>query len=252
MNRRKTELSEKEIIEILFNFIKKYFDNFGHHSDSNNKWWHHTKYGASWAPFVEACFIMEGESCGFGKGKDKIGHSYTHHNITDFLKIFKITYDNSNKYDNYLDINLSWRTKDKLILAIEHSEYPDKYSKKITTADKQLDAIFQELDKLKNVCSLFKIIVSRPHIRDQDKGDYDSVINYFKKEIEFNFLQTVPPSDENWIIILIAPGTDLKKADARTEIKFHSYKWEIDKLIEVEGDYSFEVKMDNGGNVIKV
>lgn len=253
MNSEKTGLSEKEIIETLFNFIKQHFDELGHRPDGNTKWWHHTRYGGSWAPFVEACFIIEGERRGYGKGEDKIGHSYTHHNITDFfLKIFKRTYDNNSKYDNYLDIDFSWRTKDKLILALEHSEDPDKSSKGITTADKQLDAIFQELDKLKNVCSLFKIVVSRPHIRDQDKGDYDSVVKYFKEEIEIYLSQTKPRSDENWIITLIALGTDLKKADERTKIKFHSYKWEINKLAEVEGDYSFEVKMDNGGNIIKV
>ncbi len=262
MNSEKLELSEKVITEILFDFIKQHYNDFGHHHKKRekSKWWHNHNYGKqigkrgdSWAPFVEACFINEGEKRGYGNNDGKIGHSFTHPNITKvFSEILKrsLPYNKRHKYDDYLSIDVSWRNKEnKLIFALEHSEDAKKTG---TVADAQLIEIFDEIDKLKNIYSVFKVIVSRPHIRRKDHGDYNLVVNDFKKQIENKLLNLKPCSEENWIIILVAPETDLKRADERTKIKIHSYKWEIEKLTEVEGDYSFEVKMDNGGNIIKV
>ncbi len=236
MNSGKTELSEKEIIKILFNFIKDKFDNFGIH---------HSKRGDSWSPFVQACFIKEGEKLNY-----KIGECRTYPNIKDFMKEIKHPYGSSASKYPCRCYDISWvNDAGELILALEYEESTNEGNG--STAEKQLHAIFDELEKLRYYKGQFKILVSRPRKRNRRDNYLDS-INHFEKEINIKLSNVKPLLSEKWIIILIAPETDLKKAEERTKIKFHSYKWETDKLMEIEGDYSFEVEMDNGGNVIKV
>ncbi len=256
MNSEKLELSEKVIIEILFDFIKQHFNDFGHHykKGEKSKWWHNHNYGKqigkrgdSWAPFVQACFIKEGEKLNY-----KIGECRTYPNLKDFMKGIKHPYGSSaNKYPCRC-YDISWvNDAGELFLALEHEESANKGNG--GTADKQLEAIYEELEKLGYYKGKFKVLVSRPHLqKGSDGNSYPGLLEHFKKKITNKLTIVKPHTEENWIIILIAPEIDLKKVDERTKIKFHSYKWETDKLMEIEGNYSFEVKMDNGGNVIKV
>lgn len=149
MTNQGAELSTIKIVERLFNFIKDNFDRFEHKPRGHNKWWHSTKYGGSWAPFIEACFINEGENFGYN-----IGHSFTRPNITSVFKEFFSgrVYDKDHRHQDYKGIDISWRNKhedNKLILALENSE--DSHGGG-STADGQLIEIQGEIDKLKKLC----------------------------------------------------------------------------------------------------
>jgi hypothetical protein len=248
-------ITEKEIIETLFSFIKDHFDDFNHQPRGNDKWWLSTQYGHSWAPFVEACFILEGEKRCYGEVNNKIGeigHSYTHPNITNvFQKMLKNPepYNSQTRYLDFDLIDLSWRDKnDKLILALEHSEDGSK-------TDNQLKEIFREMDKLNGNSSDFNVIVSRPRLRrlPGHRDQYSDRLIEYENRIKEKLSEM--QSKENWIFILIAPESDFIPVNTSKKIIFHCYKWENDKLSkivsEIGEDYSFEVIQNDEGKIIK-
>lgn len=262
MTNHGAELSTSTIVKTVFDFIKDNFDRFEHRKRNGEKnWWHNHKYGQeqeidekfilkrgdSWAPFVEACFIKEGNNRGY-----LIGHSFTHPNITFvFRDFFGEVYNETNKYKDYKKIDVSWReNKSELILALEHSEDSKGHSKLHTTADGQLDQIKDEIDnKLKNEHSDYKVIVSRPYLRGIPRGDnYPELTEYFKIKIKDMLRNVNPKSDEKWIIILIAPVKDIQQTGDSTHIKFHCYEWMQNDLQLIEGseNCSFEVEMNDG------
>lgn len=262
----KIPASSVEIVDILFNFIEKYFDKFKHRPDW---WWKNHEYGKdrgvsgeSWAPFVEACFVNEGEKTPFN-----VGHCYGNdtHNVENFIEdTFSVSYDHnkhpcdSSSIGGGGGIDVSWRRGDnKYFLALEHSEnrHPnpvngicDKFNKGKPYDNAQLRGICDEICKLKDKHSRFNIIVSRPNIRDRDHGIYISVVNDFKKHIEDILSHINPPSEEKWIVILIAPQTHVSDPINGIMINFHCYEWNGKQLSLIKGarNYSFEVKTVNG------
>lgn len=252
MNLQETALSSQNIVETLFNFVKANFDKFEHMPKSPHKWWHNTKYGRSWAPFVEACFIIWGEETNNShQATHKIGHTYTHPNISTFMGKINHPYgiDKYPKFPPRL-YDVSWVNEEgELILALEHEESANKNHGSI--AEGQLYAIFEELEKLRYYKGKFKIIVSRPHIRDEDNGNYEILINDFKKEIQKKLSRLAIIPKEKWIIILIAPGKDIQQTGDSIHIKFHCYEWMQNDLQLIEGseNCSFEVEMYDGGYV---
>jgi hypothetical protein len=252
MNIQGTVLSSQDIVETLFNFVKANFDKFEHAPKSPHKWWHNTKYGRSWAPFVEACFIIWGEELNKShQAAYIIGHTYSHPNISTFMKEINHPYgtDIYPKFPPRL-YDVSWVNEEgKLILALEHEESENNNHGSI--AENQLYAIFEELKKLRYYKGEFKIIVSRPHNRNEDNGNYDNLINDFKNEIQTKLSSLSILPKEKWIIILIAPGKDIKRPGDSTHIKFHCYEWMQNDLQLIEGseNCSFEVEMYIGGYV---
>lgn len=260
--------SSVEIVDILFNFIEDHFDKFKHRPDW---WWKNHEYGKdrgvsgeSWAPFVEACFVMEGEKTPFN-----VGHCYGNdtHNVENFIEdTFGVSYDHNKHPCDSLSkgrgkgIDVSWRTDDnKYFLALEHSENSDpnpgigicdKFNKLKPDNNAQLRGICDEICKLKDKHSTFNIIVSRPNIRDQDHEIYISVVNDFKKHIKDILSYINPPSEEKWIIILIAPQIHVKDPIKGMTVQFHCYEWNgnQNQLVEIKGerDYFFKVKTVNG------
>ncbi|MCG2737661.1 MAG: hypothetical protein L6282_14850 [Candidatus Methanoperedenaceae archaeon] len=266
--------SSVEIVKILFDFIKDHFDEFKHRYEPRNGnqrekwWWINHEYGKdrgergrSWAPFVEACFVMEGEKTPF-----TVGHcyNYSHHNVENFIEYaFKVSYNHekhpcdSSSRGGGGGIDVSWRDNNNYFLALEHSEDSDPYNKSefcskfnkgTSNANAQLKGICDEICKLKDKHPAFNIIVSRPNIRDQDHGIYSSVVNEFKKNIEDILSHINPPSNEKWIVILIAPQIHVKDPIKGIMINFHCYEWNGKQLSLITGDrnYSFEVKTVNG------
>lgn len=272
MTNQGTELSTITIVEKLFNFIKDNFDTFGHHHISRG-WWIDHRYGQtrndrgnSWAPFIEAFFVIEGEKTSY-----EVGHCYRHKNVEFFISdIFQRVYDETiHPCDSQLSgqsegIDVSWRTKNgEYILALEHSEdsldmsiVRNQICKRFnhrTTADGQLRGICDEIHKLRNINinSKYNIIVSRPHIRDSDNKIYQNVVDYFKKNIE-NILLNINPINE-WIIILITPEFHVVNNPINPiNIKFHCYQWNANILEDIPlQENSFQVKMDNNSLVKK-
>ncbi len=270
----KIPASSVEIVDILFDFIEDHFDKFKHryepkHNGQEKWWWINHEYGKdrgargeSWAPFVEACFVMEGEITTFN-----VGHCYGNdtHNVENFIEdTFKRPYNHSKHPCDSSSkgggggIDVSWRGNDnKYFLALEHSEnrHPDpgrgicdKFNKGKSDSNAQLRGICDEICKLKDKHSKFNIIVSRPNIRYRDNYIFSSVVNDFKKNIEDILSHINPPSEEIWIVILIAPQTHVRDPIMGMMINFHCYEWNGKQLSLIKGDrnYSFEVKTANG------
>lgn len=225
----------EDIISILFDYVLKHFNDFGHqntvnHRDTghqNTDWWWHNRFveTGSWSPFVETCFIIYGR-----ENLYQIHHDYTHPNITTFMWIVHHEkYDGSNKctiqnLDNKSDINLLYRGN--IILSVEHEE-------KGNTKELQLENILNEIDKLKKNTAEFKVLISRPvwfNKHTADEGYFKSVDVYRDKIQEYLNNKVTLNESENWLIILIAPSPDINP----TEIIFHCYEWTGNKLADLD------------------
>lgn len=278
--------NSEEIIDILFYFIIKNFNNFDHHG---SKWWWDTEFGGSWSPFVETCFMLEAMKY---EKRYKIRSCSTHDNINKYVerffrKEFGDRYEIGKPYSKYpcRCFDVSWIEQDNSIfLVLEHSEDSpsesnDKGQKEIerikseinhsndedkdvegSTAINQLLAIRDEINKLKDCKSHFKILISRPHRFDKMKGiieqkpSYYNSIEYFKKRIEEDLKKDSSSfnNDEKWIIILIVPdpGYPYSKPD---KIIFHCYEWKGEELAVIDGDnqkYIIPIKKESKKMVI--
>lgn len=255
MTNQVAKLSTITIVERLFNFIKDNFDKFGHRKEN---WWLKHSYGKnrnetgqSWAPFVEAFFVFEGE-----KNHFEVGHCYGNdeHNVENFIDDIRNStikpHYNRNEHPCYPQntnnadgIDVSWRDiENNLILAFEHSE--DSHGGG-STANGQLIEIKDEIEKLSRADADINIIVSRPHIRYSDNKIYQNVVDYFKKDIE-TILLNINPINE-WIIILITPEFHVVNNPINPiKIKFHCYQWNANILEDIPlQKNSFQVKIDN-------
>ncbi|GEM_PF-1826564 len=211
-------LSKEQIVETLFDFITKHFDNFKHFKGTKN-WWENHRYpskkgesGNSWSPFIHAFFIIFGKEKGY-----EIGASYTYEKG---IKMFVDFIDESgNEYQKpfsrYYDV--SWHDSDKeFILGLEHEETG-------STIKEQLKSISEEIEKLRSYKGKFKIIVARPRI-SREINDYRSSIEHYRKNIEKKLIELKCLNDEDWIVILIAPETKkLYNPQDETEILYCCY-----------------------------
>lgn len=232
--------TEDIIFTNLFEFMKYYFDFFGHHKHSNS-WW----LANSWSPFVEACFYIWGKEINCN-----VGMSYTFPNFPIFLEIINYI-DDANKFQKPIDegYDLSWRDENKnCILKLEHEETGD-------TPDKQLKEIRDEIIKLNNSPGLFNILVSRPHLRRFRgfKDTYPNAIKYYKEKIENMFKDlNIASNNKNWIVILIGPNNiHLRSPGDKTEILFYRYIWNGNGLSGLNIK-SFEVELDQNRNDVKI
>lgn len=232
--------TEDIIFTNLFEFIKYYFDFFGHQKDSNS-WW----LTNSWSPFVQACFYIWGKEINCN-----VGLSYTFPNCPNFLE--KINYiDNANKFQKPLDklYDVSWRDNNQnFILKLEHEETG-------STPDKQLKEIRDEIIKLNNFPGLFNILVSRPHLSKLNgvKDTYPNAIANYKEKIEIMLKDlNIVSNNKNWIIILIGPDNiSLKLPGDKTEILFYRYIWNENELSGLNIE-RFEVELDQNRNDVKI
>ncbi len=274
--------SSEEIINVLFKFVKENFNDFGH---CESKWWWNTEeFGGSWSPFVETCFMLEAMKY---EKRYKIRSCSTHDNIYNYIERcfrpeFGDRYELGKPYSKYpcRCFDVSWIKQDNSIfLALEHSEdipteteikrikseikYSMDEDKDVEgpTAINQLLAIRDEINKLKDCKSHFKILISRPHRFDKMKGiieqnnpSYYNSIDYFKKRIEKDLKKDSASfnNDEKWIIILIVPdpGYPYSKAD---KIIFHCYEWKGEELAVIDGEnkkYIIPIKKESNKMVL--
>jgi len=232
--------TENLIFTNLFEFMKYYFDFFGHYKSSNS-WW----LANSWSPFVEACFYIWGKEINCN-----VGMSYTFPNFPNFLE--NINYiDDAKKFKKPNDegFDLSWQDGNKnYILKLEHEETGG-------TPDKQLEEIRNEIIKLNNYPALFNILISRPHLRRFRgvKDTYPNAIEHYKDKIENVFKdKKIASNNKNWIIILIGPrNIHLKLPGDKTEILFYRYIWNGHELSDLKIK-SFEVELGKNRNDVLV
>lgn len=254
MTNQGAELSTITIVEGLFNFIKDNFDGFEHRKRKGEKnWWHNHKYykngqkqgkrGDSWSPFIQTWFMIEGGSLNY-----KIGECRTYPNLKDFMKSLNHPYGDESKKHPCRCYDISWVNQDgELILALEYEESANEGNG--STVDKQLYAISEELEKLRYYKGHFKILISRPR-KQKRESSYSDTINYFEGEIKNKLSFVKPLTTENWILLLIAPDTDLDDHQRNANIVFHCYEWKTNKLEIIPlKENSFCVEMKNGGDI---
>jgi len=265
----------EDIVNVLFDYVNDHFDDFGHNGDSD--WWTKSDFGGSWSPFVETCFMLKGTN------HYKTRYCATHPNITTYVKQF---HENS----HFLEcpcrgLDVAWLKQDNTIfLAMEHSEdspskttekgnkeierikkelgYSDNEDKHVkgVTAINQLLAIRDEINKLKDFKSHFKVLISRPRrfntIDGKNKPTYNQSVEYFKNRIEEDLKKDAKyfNDDEIWIIILIVPDPDepYSRIVSPNKIIFHCYEWkgknEGNGLSEIDANnmkYTIPIKKVN-------
>lgn len=261
----------EDIIDRLFDYLMNHFDDFGH------KDWFKTEFGSSWSPFVETCFMLEGKKYDY-----KIRRCSTAKRITEYVEQFHRS-DFREKYSHFFKhpcrgIDISWIEKNNnIFLAIEHSEdtpTTEKEIKKIKrllnyseaiedktvkgVAKEQLLAIREEINKLMDFKSSFKVLISRPRRFDAINGkpepNYNQSVEYFKYRIEEDLKKYAKSfnNDEIWVIILIVPdpGEPRSKVD---KIIFHCYEWKgkneggkLSAIDEKHEKYTIPIKIVNG------
>lgn len=244
-------VTKEQIVETLYGFITKHFDNFKHFKGKKN-WWENHKYpsregesGNSWSPFIHAFFIIFGKEKGY-----EIGASYTYEKgIKKFIEnIDESGHEYQKPFSRYYDV--SWHDSDKeFILGLEHEETG-------STIKEQLKSISDEIEKLRSYKGKFKIIVARPRI-SKEINDYESSIEHYKENIEKKLIELKCLVDEDWIIILIAPRTKrLYNSKDQTEILYRCYflnktengnnkelKLFFDKIFSVTMNEKLEVRL---------
>lgn len=261
----------EDILNVLFDYVNDYFDNFGHHGGSN--WWTNSDFGGSWSPFIETCFMLKGKEYDY-----KIRRCSTHSNITKYVEQFHRFHfreKNSHFFKHPCrGLDVSWLEQDNTIfLAIEHSEdspsettengmkeierikkelkYSNNEDKNVIgpTAINQLLAIRDEITKLKDFKSHFKVLISRPRrfdaIDGKRKPTYNQSVEYFKNRIEEDLKKDAKyfNDDEIWVIILIVPNPDepYSRTVSPNKIIFHCYEWkgknEENGLSEIDANH---------------
>lgn len=221
----------KELIaDELFNFMKKYFNEFDMYKNGNN-WW----FGKSWSPFVQACFLIWGEKLGY-----KLGASYKRAHLPNFLK--KIKYPKIYQKPTDFLYDISWHDRNyEFYLGLEHEETG-------STAEKQMKEIGDEIEKLRRYKGTYKIIVARPYYTT--KQTYQEAEKYYKEKIEEHLLRIEPPEEENWIVIFIGIENNLASPPYETNTLFSYYIWEKKALSQfLQKD--FKIKLGSGNKVVK-
>lgn len=237
------KLTKEYIVETLYDFITKHFDDFKHFKGKQN-WWNNHEYpskngksGNSWSPFIEAFFIIFGKEEGY-----EIGASYTNEKgIKKFMEVIREHDEYQKPFSGCYDV--SWHDSNKeFILGLEHEETG-------STIDDQLKNISDEIVKLRAFKGKFKVIVARPRI-SKKITDYRSSIEYYRKKIQEKLIELNCLDTEEWIVILIGPETKkLYEKNDRTEILYCCYSLkekqnEINKELTLFCDKKFAVIMN--------
>lgn len=222
---KNVNINKEDIVNELFNFIEKQFNNFNHQKRTGNETW----FNPSWSPFIQTFFINWGNILEY-----KVGSSYTKSNLKSFWeKIFTTEY--LKPPDRGFDI--SWHDNDyEFILGLEHEETGKK-------SDSRLSEVIEEIDKLRFYKGIFKIIISRPYFTTQQ--NYIDIEKCYKEKIEAKMKQINPIDSENWILILIGPSSRLQFKNY-TDILFYCYYWNENTLTNFMNK-SFRVIMNKDG-----
>ncbi|VVB88615.1 Uncharacterised protein [uncultured archaeon] len=149
------KLSSDDILRFLFEYINTYFNRLGHHVPIGTKfesWWHRHKYGTSYQPVIQCCYIRKGKELGFS-----VRDHHSQKRITELaLGIHGIKYDRETKVKSYYNIDVCWAEDDSnfdsnnLTLALEYED------------SGKLDELFQELYlKLIHINSEFTVLCTR-------------------------------------------------------------------------------------------
>lgn len=149
------ELNAENILKYLFEYVNTHFNQFGHHvarGDRFESWWHRHKYGTSYQPIVQCCYIRKGKELGFG-----VREHHSQKRITELAwGIHGIKYDRQTKMKSYDNIDVCWAENDSsfdsnnLILALEYED------------SGKLEELFQELYlKLIRINSEFTVLCTR-------------------------------------------------------------------------------------------
>lgn len=149
------DLNAEDILRYIFEYVDTYFNQFGHHvhsGDNFDSWWHRHKYGTSYQPIVQCCYIRKGIELGFSVRED-----HSQKRITELaMGVHGVKYDRETKMKSYENIDVCWAidegsyNKNNLILALEYED------------SGKLDDLFQELYlKLIQINSKFTVLCSR-------------------------------------------------------------------------------------------
>lgn len=223
--------TKEEIINDLFHFIERHFNNFNHKKrDGNNTW-----FTPSWSPFIQACFIEKGRSLNL-----KLGSSYTFPNLKDFWGKY-IGGDFEKPIDRGFDI--SWHDDNyEFILGLEHEETGN-------TSEGRLKNILDELEKLRAYKGKNKVLISRPHFNTNQ--NFQLVENLYKEGIELKLRQITPSDGENWIITLVGLENRIINPQDITNIIFYNYYWGENSLLRFQEGRSIPIKMNENNQIEK-
>ncbi len=149
------KLNNDVILKYLYEYVNDHFDQFGHYVPIGNKfesWWHHHKYGTSYQPIVQMCYVLKGQELGF-----TVREHHAQKRITELASgMHGIKYDRETKMKSYNNIDVCWGdddhsfTSNELTLAFEYED------------SGKLDELFEELyKKLIHIDSKFTVLGTR-------------------------------------------------------------------------------------------
>ncbi len=137
-DKQSLKLNSDDILRFLFEYVNTHFNQFHHNVPIGSKfetWWHQHKYGTSYQPIVQCCYIRKGLELGFS-----VRDHHSQKRITELaLGIHGIRYDRETKMKSFENIDVCWAVNDgsfdsnNLILALEYED------------SGKLDELFQEL-----------------------------------------------------------------------------------------------------------
>jgi hypothetical protein len=224
-------LNAEDILRYLYEYVDTYFNQFGHYvpiGDKFESWWHRHKYGTSYQPIVQCCYIRKGKELGFS-----VRENHSHKRITELAKgIHGIKYDKETKMKSYDFIDVCWAEDDSnfdsnnLVLALEYED-----SGKI--AD-----LFQEIYlKLFDINSKFTVLCTR--LNYEPDVDLISKIEYILKKDKITkpliFIFIAPDSTINptkiYFSEFINNNCELKRVDNNEYFIKTNEKKVLDRII---------------------
>lgn len=229
------ELNNELILKYLFEYVNTYFNQFGHYVPIGSKfenWWHHHKYGTSYQPIVQMCYILKGQELRFA-----VREHHAQKRITELaLGIHGIKYDRESKMESHNNIDVCWGenegsfASDNLTLALEYED------------SGKIDELFEELYKhngLLDINSKFTVLGTRLNY-EPDVYLISTIEEKLKKD---NIIKPL-------IFIFIAPDSLSKPS----KICFSEYAYQNTQLKRVDDNKYFINIVSNGtpnGIIIK-
>ncbi len=212
------KLKSDDILRFLFEYVNTNFNQFEHHVPIGEKfesWWHRHKYGTSYQPIVQCCYIRKGKELGFS-----VREHHSQKRITELAwGIHGIKYDRETKMKSYDNIDVCWAEDDSsfdsnnLTLALEYED------------SGKLDELFQELYlKLIHINSEFTVLCTRLNY----EPDADLISKIEEKLKKDNIIKPL-------IFIFIAPDSIVNP----TKICFSEFVYQNSELKRVDDNKYF-------------
>lgn len=233
LNYQDVDLNAEDILRYLFEYVDTYFNQFGHHvrfGEKFDSWWNRHKYGTSYQPIVQCCYIRKGIELGFS-----VREHHSQKRITELaIGVHGVKYDRETKMKSYENIDVCWAIdesgykKNNLILALEFEDSGN------------LNDLFQELYlKLIQINSKFTVLCSR--LNYQPDADLISIIEEKLKKDNITkpliFIFIAPDSTTNPTKICFSEfvnnNSGLKRLDDNNYfIKINAMKFRNQMIIE--------------------